>query len=491
MIEINLLTPPGNREMTTDFTDQATLQDLGIEALIDAMAAGDPSIGSVALQCFLHAPVDPSVIRWRQEVLRDSLNHPELIRDLKVIAHHGAALERRSSYALRPQPPISLLLRSRELLGLLIPDLRALAHRFAELDSNFTSEGLELLATAINEHFGDDDLDKLDVAIRELRFEHGLIAWASLGAGNLTSSRLLLQGPIGSRGWRDRLHLTLGDRNRIEIAPRDQAGGDALRGLRNQALAEIGSVAARGLRTIIEFFVELNRQLAWLVGAINLHDRLKALGLPLCFPSPTLSQGQLAFQSLVEPTLALRTHLRPVSNDLGTSTRAPIVISGANSGGKTTWLQGVALAMLMMQAGLFVTAEAFNADARTHLYTFFPRDEDRDLQRGRLDDELTRLSTTISALSPEGLLFLNEPLSTTNEIEACAIMSALVDNLTRRDVTTFVVTHYPTLARALATNGTSLRPETAADGARTYRIEPSAPPEDSSAMDVYSRLGGW
>jgi hypothetical protein len=491
MIDVNLLTPPDTQQGATGFTNDEALTDLEVGALIEVMAAGDPYLGAIAQHYFVNAPVDPAVIRWRQAVVRDALEHPDLIRDLEAIARHGAALERRSAYALKPQPPISALLRSRELLSLLIADLRSLAQRVAEPDATVTSKGLKLLLDAISTNFTPEYLDRLDITLQELRFEHGLMARATLAAGNLTSHQLLLEGPFEGRGWRDRLRLARGDRNRIEIAPRDQAGSETLRELRNQALVDISGTTARGLGVVIDFFVRLGRELAWLVGALNLHYRLQSLDLPLCFPEPTVNEGRLTFSTLVEPTLSLRTGQRPVANDLDASTRSNIVISGANSGGKTTWLQSVALATLMMQAGLFVCADAFSADVRTTLSTFFPRDEDRELERGRLDDELLRLSQTMNALSEGALLLLNEPLSSTNEVEACAIATALVDDLRRRHITTIVVTHYPTLARSLASDGTSLRPAVVDNGQRTYRIELAAPPADSSAMDIYERLGGW
>ena len=41
-----------------------------------------------------------------------------------------------------------------------------------------------------------------------------------------------------------------------------------------------------------------------------------------------------------------------------------MMITGANEGGKSTFLRSVGLAQLMMQAGMFVAAREFRADAR-------------------------------------------------------------------------------------------------------------------------------
>ncbi len=491
MIEVHLLWPPGHPDPKTVFTDARSLADIGIEMIIDAMADADPDIAAVAKDIFIHAPTDSTVIRWRQEVVLDALDHPQLIRDLDSIARHSAVLERRSSYATRQQAPISQLLRSREILSLLIDDLKALAKRVRESDNDVSSEGLKLLIATISDNFDDEYLQSLQEELQLLRFEHGLVTRATLGAGNLTSDELVVESPFQGRGWRDRLHLVLGEANRIEIAPRDQAGGETLRELRNLALSQIGTMVAHGLRTVIGFFVTLHHELAWLVGAINLRSQFEQLGLPTCIPEPAVDGWHLGFRSLCEPTLGLRTRIRPITNNLELDDSSPIVISGANSGGKTTWLQSVALGILMLQAGLFVAADEFTAGIRTNLLTFFPDDEDRELQRGRLDDELMRLAATITELQEGGLVLLNEPLTSTNEIEASEIATAVFRDLDKRGVTVVVVTHYPTLARELATSGLSLEAEILDDGVRSYRIEPSPPPKNSSAMDIYRRLGGW
>jgi DNA mismatch repair ATPase MutS len=40
-----------------------------------------------------------------------------------------------------------------------------------------------------------------------------------------------------------------------------------------------------------------------------------------------------------------------------------VIITGANSGGKSTFLRSLGLAQLMMQCGMFVTAASFRASA--------------------------------------------------------------------------------------------------------------------------------
>ena len=69
-----------------------------------------------------------------------------------------------------------------------------------------------------------------------------------------------------------------------------------------------------------------------------------------------------------------------------------VIITGANSGGKSTFLRSVGVAQLMMQCGMFVTAQPYQANVTCGIFTHFIRDEDTDMTSGRLDEELRRMS---------------------------------------------------------------------------------------------------
>lgn len=46
----------------------------------------------------------------------------------------------------------------------------------------------------------------------------------------------------------------------------------------------------------------------------------------------------------------------------------------------------------MMQAGMFVSAGSFAADVRARLFPHFWREEDAEMESGKLDEELSRMS---------------------------------------------------------------------------------------------------
>lgn len=62
----------------------------------------------------------------------------------------------------------------------------------------------------------------------------------------------------------------------------------------------------------------------------------------------------LAFRDRYDVNLALRPGIRIVGNHRDADDKSLIVITGANQGGKSTYLRAVGIAQLMMQSGMFV-----------------------------------------------------------------------------------------------------------------------------------------
>lgn len=105
------------------------------------------------------------------------------------------------------------------------------------------------------------------------------------------------------------------------------------------------------------------------------------------------------------------------------------MITGANQGGKSTFMRSVGLAQLMMQAGSFVTADAFSSSVCSGVFTHFRREEDATLTHGKLDEELDRMSALIDLISPHAMLLCNESFACTNEREGSKIALDIVNTL--------------------------------------------------------------
>ena len=62
--------------------EEDLVKDLELEVLLDAMASGDGFIYEVSKTALLTSLVDVDAICFRQEVLRDCINHPEVVKKI-------------------------------------------------------------------------------------------------------------------------------------------------------------------------------------------------------------------------------------------------------------------------------------------------------------------------------------------------------------------------------------------------------------------------
>lgn len=101
--------PPAN--------EQALSSDLEVEHLLVAMANGDPFVFDVARAVVLHSLQDPNQIAYRQDILRDCIADPTIIRDLYRIA--AETLERKKKFWLGGTPRAEAVVHR----SIQIPDL--------------------------------------------------------------------------------------------------------------------------------------------------------------------------------------------------------------------------------------------------------------------------------------------------------------------------------------------------------------------------------
>jgi DNA mismatch repair ATPase MutS len=183
---------------------------------------------------------------------------------------------------------------------------------------------------------------------------------------------------------------------------------------------------------------------------------------------------------------------RLVGNAADAAGKNLTIVTGANQGGKSSILRGIGLAQMMMQCGMFVGAEAFNAELCTALFTHYRREEDATMKSGKLDEELARMSEIVDRIAPNSMLLFNESFAATNEREGSEIAKQIVLAMLEKHIKIFFVTHLHEFARGLYDRKNEdalfLRAERMADGTRTFRLLEGEPLEASYGEDLYSQI---
>lgn len=133
------------------------------------------------------------------------------------------------------------------------------------------------------------------------------------------------------------------------------------------------------------FFEQFRSQMAFYIGCIKLHKEIEKFNGETCFPQILMYDRKNKAKKLYDLGLALQMNEKPISNDLDGGKL--YIISGANQGGKSTFLRSIGVAQVMMQAGMFVPAAYFEGNIFDHIFTHFSRREDVAMNSGRLDEE--------------------------------------------------------------------------------------------------------
>ena len=195
---------------------------------------------------------------------------------------------------------------------------------------------------------------------------------------------------------------------------------------------------------------------------------------------------------LYDVCLTLKLEHRVVGNDADGEGKELFMITGANQGGKSTFLRSVGLSQLMMQCGMFVPARSYCANLCAALFTHYQREEDAAMQSGKLEEELERISTIVDRLSPDCIVLFNESFQSTNEREGSEIGRQIVQALLESRVKVFFVTHMYALASSFSDekigNTMFLRAESREDGTRTFRVIPGEPLRTSFGKDLYEQI---
>ena len=467
--------------------------DLGLGALLEAMSAGDPFLLSVAAHGLHAGLAEPADITYRQHVLTDSAAQPAVVRDLYDLAAETVDAERKISGFLFGDSPETVLDRSRQLMEVQLASLRRLVGTARREAANFRSEGFTRLFAMLAAELDEAYLAEVQGRLGELEFRHGMLISARLGTGNKGTGYVLGRQPAS--GWRDLLpgHGRAG--YSFTVAAQDEAGSRALAELASRGVSDTANAVAQATEHVRGFFAQLRAELGFCVSCLNLRDRLLATGMPVCYPVPSDTGGnRLAARGLYDAGLALAASGHVTGNDLAADGKRLVMITGANQGGKSTFLRAIGQAQLMMQAGMFAAAESLAASSCSGVFTHFKREEDAAMEQGKLDEELHRMSVITARIMAGGLLLCNESFASTNEREGSEIARQLILALTEAGIRIIFVTHLYDLAESCyrdnAGKALFLRAQREPDGSRTFRLAEGEPLPTSYGEDLFRKVLG-
>ena len=473
---------------------EALTQDLGLDAVLQAMAGGDELVLTAARKALLPGSEnDLQTILYRQAIVRDALENPEIVRGLYNFVGEVIQTSKKHSWGITSHYPSSMLYGATDLLEMFLTRLRQLRGIAEEKAQGFQSEGFTALFAMLKQELSEEFLATIHAHLNTAKLRKGLLLSAALGESNESTNLVQRTATGKNQSWWHRILGKGPPAYTFELHERDEAGARILGKIRDRGTSRVAVALAESAGHVLSFFAMLRTELAFYVGCINLRAQLASRGLPVSFPVPSPAGDRtLHFSEIYDVCLALHLEKGIVGNTASAEGKNLILVTGANQGGKSTFLRSIGQAQLMMQCGMFCGAGAFAASVCSGVFTHYKREEDAGMKSGKFDEEMARLSEIADHVAADAMLLFNESFAATNEREGSEIAKQIVCALLEKRVRIVYVTHLYAFAHALFAENRKdilfLRAERKADGARTFRLLEGEPLETSYGPDLYRQI---
>ena len=178
---------------------------------------------------------------------------------------------------------------------------------------------------------------------------------------------------------------------------------------------------------------------------LNLAKALQMKELGLCFP--TISNDNVAtYKGIFHPEVKNildkeKREYQKVDIQFGMK---PVIIMGANMGGKTIVLKTLAMSQYLLQFGFGIPADS--AEMMIYDEIFCLTTDDQSLNKGlsSFAAEMKNIDAVIKASHDDKkiLALIDEPARSTNPTEGTALVSSLVKLLQDKAMSLIIVTHY-------------------------------------------------
>jgi len=168
-------------------------------------------------------------------------------------------------------------------------------------------------------------------------------------------------------------------------------------------------------------------------------EAFETRGYTLCRPV-TEENASLDIRGALYPDFIL--HNQGIrGNDLLLQKGNAVIITGPNHSGKTSYLKTIGQCYLLAQLGFFVPADSMTFEPVRHIFTLFSAGEDSSMTASRMGVEVKKLTEILKKSTDRDLILLNEPMTSTNPVEAVSICADLTRHFLDKGITHLLVTH--------------------------------------------------
>jgi len=222
-------------------------------------------------------------------------------------------------------------------------------------------------------------------------------------------------------------------------------------------------------KVLENFYVEIHFYISY----IRSMKVLKGAGLPFCYPSMTNDKGVYAKDSfdielasrLVKEMGVVVTNSFEFSKD-----KRIIVVTGPNSGGKTTFAKMIAQAHYLASLGFPVPGKEARLYLFDSIFTHFERPEEGGSLVGRLESDLYRIKEILERATERSIIIINEMFSSTTSFDALFLGKEIIKRLSEIGSLCVYVTFLDELSRLDSTESYVALVDEKDPSIRTYKV---------------------
>ena len=479
---------------------------------------------------------DKEVIEYRLDVLEDFRSVPKLSSTVKKTVDIMLENDRKNVYKLSNPDSFSMLSEALEAYEAYISCMELLHEFYAENKPRLRSRGVIGMFEYFEEQLRDPHFAELKKQTAELRamlkdrirsvtvainLDETLVP-VSAGILELSKEPYILKPSLLDRIIYHGANFQSGKviksvRNKYtglnpdgepDLNTADKALFDELAAISDSYVQKLCDVLEEYQKITLKDMYSISYQLDFYLGAIDMINLCESAGMKMC--RPVISDGATVIKGLFDPiyfrearTYNLRAKEKDrkpvVLNDISFGKDADFyILTGANNGGKTTFVRAVGICFAMAQAGLYVPAESCTIRPADYIYTHFPKEEQTGINASRFTTEIKQFRTISETITDNSLLFMNESIQSTTPGECVDIAYEMVRIFTSIGVRGIFATHLPELAERIdELNQSGVRSKLESltvltdeqTGERKYKVVKGKPSRTSHARTILDEFG--
>jgi DNA mismatch repair protein MutS len=467
--------PAGGGQEEPDF-----FTDLNLDQVLAAMTTGREQYN---LAPFFYAPLhEADTVAYRHEVLRDLDNHEvlhavgrfgEKMREMREHLAQAGKLH----YQLQKQAWFL------DAAGLYCEAVRRLARDLG--GSELSSRGFRQLSDYLGGYAGSQAFTSLAVETQALQDALAQIRYAvQIQGPRVTVSRYDSEPDYGAQVLETFAKFAQGAVKSYLVELSELADMDHIEARIASLVARLHPEEFAALSAYCTWHGDyldpvigrFDREVQFYLAYLEMSGRLKAAGLPFCYPEVSAASKQIFAEDTFD--LALAAKLLPggggvVTNDFHLEGPERVfVVSGPNNGGKTTFARTLGQLHYLASLGLPVPGRHARLFLPDRIYTHFEREEDIETLRGKFEDELVRVHQILQHATSDSVIVMNESFSSTSLTDALftgtEVMRQILDLGCLGVYVTFV-DEIASLSEATVSMVSQIVPENPAE--RTFKVQ--------------------